>query len=100
MAEGGCLLSQFHCTYCRYFLGHVACRNLPWQGLLNVVNNISDDFAIGQFQVLKFILGSEAQGNKTKEIALLFVIFRARWVRKSAYLPIEENLLGYSNWRI
>ena len=20
---------------CCYFLGHVACRNLPWQGLLN-----------------------------------------------------------------
>ena len=32
-AEGGCLLSQFHFMLCRYFLGHVACRNLPWQGL-------------------------------------------------------------------
>ena len=31
--EGGCLLSQFYFTRCRYFLGHVACRNLPWQGL-------------------------------------------------------------------
>ena len=24
---------RFHFTRCRYFLGHVACRNLPWQGL-------------------------------------------------------------------
>ena len=35
LAEGGCLLSRgFHFTRCRYFLGHVACRNLPWQGLI------------------------------------------------------------------
>ena len=34
LAEGGCLLSRFHFTHCRYFLGHVACRNLPWQGLI------------------------------------------------------------------
>ena len=34
LAEGGCFLSRFHFTRCRYFLGHVACRNLPWQGLL------------------------------------------------------------------
>ena len=33
LAEGDCLLSRFHFTRCRYFLGHVACRNLPWQGL-------------------------------------------------------------------
>ena len=31
----GCRLSQFHptCKYCRYFSGHVACWNLPWQSL-------------------------------------------------------------------
>ena len=33
LAEGGCRLSRFHFRLCRYFLGHVACRNLPWQGL-------------------------------------------------------------------
>ena len=33
LAEGGCRLSWFHFRLCRYFLGHVACRNLPWQGL-------------------------------------------------------------------
>ena len=33
LAEGGCLLSRFHFMHCRYFLGHVACQNLPWQGL-------------------------------------------------------------------
>ena len=27
-------MSRFHFRLCRYFLGHVACRNLPWQGLL------------------------------------------------------------------
>ena len=34
LAEGGCRLSPFHFRLCRYFLGHVAWRNLPWQGLL------------------------------------------------------------------
>ena len=34
LAEGGCLLSRFHFTRCRHILGHVACRNLPWQGLI------------------------------------------------------------------
>ena len=38
LAEGGCLLSQFHFTRCRYFLGHIACRNLPWQGLFVAVS--------------------------------------------------------------
>ena len=33
LAEGGCRLSRFHFRLCRYLLGHVACRNLPWQGL-------------------------------------------------------------------
>ena len=28
-----CLLSEFHFMCCRYLLGHVACRNLPCQGL-------------------------------------------------------------------
>ena len=31
--EKSCLLSQVYFMRCRYFLGHVACRNLPWQGL-------------------------------------------------------------------
>ena len=34
LAEGGCRLSPFRFRLCRYFLGHVACRNLPWQGLI------------------------------------------------------------------
>ena len=33
LAEGGCCLSRLHFRFCRYFLGHVARRNLPWQGL-------------------------------------------------------------------
>ena len=33
LGEGGCVFPRFHFTFCRYFLGHVACRNLPWQGL-------------------------------------------------------------------
>ena len=33
LAKGGCVLSRFHFTRCRYFWGHVACWNLPWQGL-------------------------------------------------------------------
>ena len=33
LAAGGCRLSPFHFRLCRYFLGHVARRNLPWQGL-------------------------------------------------------------------
>ena len=35
-----CLVSRFHFTRCRYFLSHVACRNLPWQGLINDGDNI------------------------------------------------------------
>ena len=34
LAEGGCPLSQFHFMCCCYFLGHVACWNLPWQDLM------------------------------------------------------------------
>ena len=34
LVEGGCRLSRFHFRLCRYFLGHVAGRNLPWQGLI------------------------------------------------------------------
>ena len=37
LAEGGCLSSRFHFTHCRYFLGHVACRNLLWQGLVRPI---------------------------------------------------------------
>ena len=29
----GCRLSRFHFKCCRYFVGHVACRNLPLQSL-------------------------------------------------------------------
>ena len=29
LAEGGCLVSWFHFTLCRYSLGHVARRNYP-----------------------------------------------------------------------
>ena len=36
LARGSCLLLPFHFKLCRYFLGHVACRNLPWQGLLYI----------------------------------------------------------------
>ena len=32
LAEGGCRLSRFHFSLCRYFVGHVACQNLPLQG--------------------------------------------------------------------
>ena len=35
LAEGGCLLSWFHFTPWSYFLGHVAYRNLPWEGLIS-----------------------------------------------------------------
>ena len=30
----GCRLSRFLFKWCCYFLGHVACRNLPWQSPL------------------------------------------------------------------
>ena len=33
LAEGSCLLMQFHFTLCHYFLGHVACRIWPGRGL-------------------------------------------------------------------
>ena len=33
LAKGGCLSLRFWFTLCHYFMGHVACWNLPWQGL-------------------------------------------------------------------
>ena len=39
LAEGGCLLSRFQFMRCCYFLGHVACWNLPWQGLSIVLTS-------------------------------------------------------------
>ena len=39
LAEGGCRLAPFRFRLCRYFLGHVACRNLPWQGLRIIYNH-------------------------------------------------------------
>ena len=41
LAERGCLV-WFHFTRSRYFLGHVACRNLPWQGLASGFFNLND----------------------------------------------------------
>ena len=35
-----CLVSRFHFARCHYFLSHVACRNLPWQDLINGGDNI------------------------------------------------------------
>ncbi len=32
--QKGCRLPRFYFMCCRYFLGQVACPNLPWQGLL------------------------------------------------------------------
>ena len=44
----GCCLSRFYFMRCRYFLGHVACWNLPWQGLyasdLHVTHVISHSY--------------------------------------------------------
>ena len=40
LAEGGCRLSPFHFRLCRDFLGHVACRNLPWQGLMIIISYV------------------------------------------------------------
>ena len=37
----GCRLWRFHFKCCRYFLGHVACRNLPWQSLLEACLNFN-----------------------------------------------------------
>ena len=36
----GCLFSEFHFMCCRYFLGHVACRNLPCQGLIDHISRL------------------------------------------------------------
>ena len=37
----GCRLSRFLFKCCRYFLGRVACRNLPWQRLLYTAINLN-----------------------------------------------------------
>ena len=58
LAGGSCLLSPFHFKLCRYFLGHVACRNLPWQGL-TIVKGISH----GKKSRCKFNAGLVYRGN-------------------------------------
>ena len=44
LAEGGCLLSWFHFKRCHYFLGHVACSNLHWQGLIHECESEIDHY--------------------------------------------------------
>ena len=55
LAEGGCLLSRFHFTSCHYFLGHVTCWNLPWQGLHEEFI-VKDSLAIDCLQPAGFFL--------------------------------------------
>ena len=58
LAEGGCLLLRFHFTRCCYLFGHVACQNLPWQGLIVIlivllltVTDISTTCAVEAFEL-------------------------------------------------
>ena len=75
LAEGGCRLSRFHFRLCRYFLGHVACRNFPWQGLsegpvfasLHFYNNIiifNDFFLISVVFASQTFLVKVTQANR------------------------------------
>ena len=56
---------------CRYFLAHVACRNLPWQGLLQApavinINVICEQFTNALDSVSKIICESyRCEGNYT-----------------------------------
>ena len=51
LAEGACLLSRFHFTRSRYFLAHVACRNLRWQGLFLVKPHPSPNISLSFYRV-------------------------------------------------
>ena len=58
LAEGGCLLSDF---ILRAVLGHVACRNLPWQGLYGVLpiwGAEPDRYSVLKSQLTKAALSS------------------------------------------
>ena len=48
LVEGGRRLSRFHFRLCRYFLGHVTCQNLPWQGLFSLSRLQVDAVALCQ----------------------------------------------------
>ena len=77
--EKSCLLSRIYFMRCRYFLGNVACRNLPWQGLDNLFDllkfawerkhdicklNEKHIFALPDlFQQFRFKIFSEANGK-------------------------------------
>ena len=61
LAEGGCRLSRFHFRLCRYFLGHVTRRNLPWQGLLYVLRD-------GLSHCTKFIISRWAFGSQPSAV--------------------------------
>ena len=71
LAGGACLLSRFHFTRCLYFLGHVACWNLPWQGLkvksikyCKICRQLSR-----RFQTLIWRLGETVQNRESPELS-------------------------------
>ena len=65
---------------CRYFLAHVACRNLPWQGLLKGLEAISSCF-VSQIHAL-------ASSTMNSKISMLHA------ATPRAVLKISRSLCG------
>ena len=83
LAEGGCLLSRFHFTRSRSFLGHVACRTLPWQGLISLTGIRLED----GLQVLK-------KNNNNKEHK---IIIDVQFVNHLPMTKLRQKNNGESN---
>ena len=86
LTEGGCRLSRFHFRLCRYFLDHVACRNLPWQGLMYL------DFSPPSW-VLLLILRS-VTGSPRFPISVADQKDRSLWERDWVF-PYEKRRTVY-----
>ena len=70
LAERGCLLLRFHFTRSHYFLGHVACRNLPWQGLkVKSIKYCKIWQLSGRFQTLIWRPGEMVQNRESPRLS-------------------------------
>ena len=81
LARGGCLLSRIHCTRCCYFLSHVPCRNLPWQGLVEAC------------EWAEIFVRDELKYNPTSNLQLLLVIHM--WLVKPWTTILTSTPKGY-----
>ena len=90
LAEGGSLLSRFQFMRCCYFLGHVACQNLPWQGL-SIVLTSQWLLCIHCFTSLLSFTGFYTKDEPAKIFPFAFTIIGLTYVAAWASLYLYNN---------